>query len=302
MPGTFSEDFSRHFFPQKRGEKIRRLIREKSRRLENKNPRKSVLPKTDPKNCWWKCQPQMGCSGHMPVLHAFRTDTRTSTLLSTAGIFLRTSQSTLWGLGFQYFIGLCPAHNKHEQKRQRRTENKPQTYYWNSCRSRFSGVYLVFEVFQDTWHSNKENPGVYWNATLSCPVMASNYAKLYLVPISIWSHSGCWPCLGFLSISFCRRASRFVAFQTKVTPLCFCLARIKLPLLICIQHVIASSVSEEFEHQFGQDIWLRRHCVSNSMDHLLMQPITLPDQEFSPGSWCCLHREHHAFKTTTVIA
>ena len=27
----------------------------------------------------------------------------------------------------------------------------------NSCRSRFSGVHLVFEVFQDGWCSNKEN-------------------------------------------------------------------------------------------------------------------------------------------------
>ena len=31
----------------------------------------------------------------------------------------------------------------------------------------FSGVYLVFKVFQDAWRSNKENPN--WNATLSCP-------------------------------------------------------------------------------------------------------------------------------------
>ena len=31
-------------------------------------------------------------------------------------------------------------------------------YYQKSCQSRFSGMYLVFEVFQDTWHSNKENP------------------------------------------------------------------------------------------------------------------------------------------------
>ena len=28
------------------------------------------------------------------------------------------------------------------------------------------------------------------------PFMASNYANLYLVPISFWSRSGCWPCLG----------------------------------------------------------------------------------------------------------
>ena len=48
----------------------------------------------------------------------------------------------------------------------------------------FSGVYLVFEVFQDTWRSNNNNPGAYWNAALSCPFMASNYANSHLVPIS----------------------------------------------------------------------------------------------------------------------
>ena len=48
----------------------------------------------------------------------------------------------------------------------------------------FSGVHLVFEVFQDAWSSNKENPSVYWGATPSCPFMASNYANSYLVPIS----------------------------------------------------------------------------------------------------------------------
>ena len=35
-----------------------------------------------------------------------------------------------------------------------------QIIYLNSCQSRFSGVYLVFDVFQDTWPSNKENPSV----------------------------------------------------------------------------------------------------------------------------------------------
>ena len=29
-----------------------------------------------------------------------------------------------------------------------------------SCRSHSSGVYLVFEVAQGIWHSNKKNPGV----------------------------------------------------------------------------------------------------------------------------------------------
>ena len=38
----------------------------------------------------------------------------------------------------------------------------------NPCRSRFSGVYLVFEVFLDTWHSHKENP-----STLACYLVLS---------------------------------------------------------------------------------------------------------------------------------
>ena len=48
-------------------------------------------------------------------------------------------------------------------------------YYQNSRQSRFSGVHLVLEVFQDTWHSNKENRSVHWNATLSRPLIAANY-------------------------------------------------------------------------------------------------------------------------------
>ena len=58
--------------------------------------------------------------------------------------------------------------------------------YQSSCQSRLSGVHLVFEVFQDIWHSNKENPGVYWGAALSCPSIASNYANSYLVSILFW--------------------------------------------------------------------------------------------------------------------
>ena len=45
------------------------------------------------------------------------------------------------------------------------------------------GCFFVLE-FQDTSHSNKENPSACWHATLSCPSMASNYASLYLAPIS----------------------------------------------------------------------------------------------------------------------
>ena len=87
--------------------------------------------------------------------------------------------------------------------------NKVMAHMWaaaqvcdlNSCQSRFSGVYLDFQVFQDTWRSSKENPSAYWNAALSCPFKASNYANSYLVRISFWSRSGCWPCLGFFILS-----------------------------------------------------------------------------------------------------
>ena len=104
--------------------------------------------------------------------------------------------------------------------------------YQNSCQSRLSGVYLVSGVFQDTWRSNKENPSVYWGATLSCPLMASNCANSYLVPISFWSRSGCWPFLGiFYPISFYKRVSHFVVFQTKLAHLCFRIIRMKMPLL-----------------------------------------------------------------------
>ena len=40
--------------------------------------------------------------------------------------------------------------------------------------------------------------------------------------------------LDLLSVSLCRRVSRFVAFQTRVAHLCFCLVRIKMPLLRCL--------------------------------------------------------------------
>ena len=75
-------------------------------------------------------------------------------------------------------------------------------------------MYLVFEFFQDTWHSSNENPSASWHATLSCPLMASNYANAYLVPISFWMPSTTWTFQE--PISFYRRVSRFEAFQTKV--------------------------------------------------------------------------------------
>ena len=82
-------------------------------------------------------------------------------------------------------------------------------------------------MFQDTWRSNKENPSADWNAALSCPFMASNYANSHLVPISFWMLTMPWI---FNPISFYRRVSRFVVFPTKVAHSCFCLVRIKMPL------------------------------------------------------------------------
>ena len=66
-------------------------------------------------------------------------------------------------------------------------------YLPNSCQSRFSGVYLVLGVFRDIWPSNKENPSVYWHATLSCP----SWPQTMQICISFRSRSRCWPCLGF---------------------------------------------------------------------------------------------------------
>ena len=104
-----------------------------------------------------------------------------------------------------------------------------QIHCLNSCRSRFSGVYLVFEVFQDSWCSNKENPSAHWNAALSCPFMASAHGNSYLVLISFWTLTMPWI---FYPIS------RFVVLPTKVAHLCFCLVRIEMPLLVCLAFLI----------------------------------------------------------------
>ena len=79
------------------------------------------------------------------------------------------------------------------------------------------------------WRFNKENPSVYWHATLPCAFMASNYANSYLVPISFWMLNIPWM---FYPISFCKRVSRFVVIQTNVANLCFWIVRIKMSLLI----------------------------------------------------------------------
>ena len=68
-------------------------------------------------------------------------------------------------------------------------------------------MYLVFDVFQDAWCPNKDKPSIFWNATLSCPFMASNDANSYVVPISFWMLTMPWI---FYPISFFRRVSRFI--------------------------------------------------------------------------------------------
>ena len=89
-------------------------------------------------------------------------------------------------------------------------------------------MHLVFEVTQDTWHSNKANPSVSWSSSLSCPLMASDCANFVshsdLTLISSWMLTMPWK---FYPISFSRRPSRFAVFQTEVAHLCFCLVRIK---------------------------------------------------------------------------
>ena len=78
----------------------------------------------------------------------------------------------------------------------------------------------IAQVFQDICHSNKQNASVSWNPALSCPLMASDFASLYLVLISFRSRSGADHSLDFLGWkfpnSFYRSASRFKVFQTKV--------------------------------------------------------------------------------------
>ena len=84
-----------------------------------------------------------------------------------------------------------------------------QIYYQNSCRYGFSGMYLVFEVFQGIWHSNKKNPCLYWHATLSCPFMCSNLCTLVSRSDLVLELTIPWTFGLVVPISFCWRASRF---------------------------------------------------------------------------------------------
>ena len=67
---------------------------------------------------------------------------------------------------------------------------------------------VILLVFRDI----KENPSVYWNVTLSCPLMASSHATSYLVPISFLVLTMPWI---FYPISLFRCESCFRAFLNK---------------------------------------------------------------------------------------
>ena len=54
----------------------------------------------------------------------------------------------------------------------------------NSWTFRF-GPFFGLVCRGESW-SNKDNPSIFWNATLSFPFMVSNHANSYLVPISFW--------------------------------------------------------------------------------------------------------------------
>ena len=62
-----------------------------------------------------------------------------------------------------------------------------------------------------------------------------NYANSYLVPISFRMLTMPWI---FYPISFCRRVSCFVLFQTKVALSVF--VRIKMPLLMCLVSLVTA--------------------------------------------------------------
>ena len=79
-------------------------------------------------------------------------------------------------------------------------------------------------MFQDTWRSNKENSSIYWGETLTRPLMASNYATPYLVPISFWmltlplyflSYLVLQECIAFCSVSDKSGASMFLPCSRK---------------------------------------------------------------------------------------
>ena len=92
---------------------------------------------------------------------------------------------------------------------------------------------------------------------MSCPLMALNYADLSLDA----DHS-----LDFLFYLIYKRASRFVVFQTKVVRSCFCLVRIKMPLLICGGMVVNSfslGPAETYNRSYVLRGTLRTYAIKN---------------------------------------
>ena len=136
--------------------------------------------------------------------------------------------------------------------------------------SRFSGVHLVFEVFQDIWQSNKKNPSVSW-AALPCPLMASKYANWYLVLISfrsLWS----WPFLELFGLVVSYLALQACISCYSVSDIsgafCLCLVHIKMPLLICVASLSwgtrgrghCSSPPQEQHFQRTRTMYVGRYC------------------------------------------
>ena len=84
--------------------------------------------------------------------------------------------------------------------------------YPNSCQSRFSGVHPVFEVFQDTWRSDKE----ILVHTGMLPCLVPSWPQTMQIRISFRSRSDLVldvdHALDFYPISFYRHVSRFVVF------------------------------------------------------------------------------------------
>ena len=108
--------------------------------------------------------------------------------------FFRPSfwHSCVWGRGCP---GTVPLHNLRVTLHERRRNQiiRLPKFMLNLV---FQACYRVFEVFQDTWRSNKENPSVCWTANLSlsfqglklCEFVSRSH--LVLICISFPSRSG----------------------------------------------------------------------------------------------------------------
>ena len=93
--------------------------------------------------------------------------------------------------------------------------------------SRFIGV---FETFGPPIRKILVYTGMLPCLALHGLKLCKSVSRSDLVLISFWMLTMSWI---FYLISLFRRASRFILFSTKVAPECFCLVRLKKPLLIC---------------------------------------------------------------------